>query len=150
MPNVTSDKGFYDSMKRIELGRASVIIALLFLLTLSCKPKAESEINSVANQLETQQTQQVDRGEIELGVWQDLTDHMYSVEKIKDWLKPFYQAGITNFYICSSPEMITRFVKASRSFDGMKIHAWIFALNACKDPETFKHKDCQPAWTEQR
>lgn len=141
MPNVTSDKGFYDSMKRIELGRASVIIALLFLLTLSCKPKAESEINSVANQLETQQTQQVDRCEIELGVWQDLTDHMYSVEKIKDWLKPFYQAGITNFYICSSPEMITRFVKASRSFDGMKIHAWIFALNACNDPDALAHRE---------
>ena len=127
-------------MKQRLLGHAASLLLLFSLLFPSCQSGSETP-NGTESRQEFQQTEQATRGEIELGVWQDLTDHNYTVDKIKDWLEPFYEAGITNFYICSSPEMITRFVQASHSFDGMKIHAWIFALNACNDPDALAHRD---------
>lgn len=81
------------------------------------------------------------RGEIELGVWQDFTDRSFTVDGAKDWLEPFYDAGITDYYICGKPEMIEHFVEASRSFSGMKIHAWLLTLNACNDQDALAHRD---------
>ena len=118
----------------------SFLVILAMVLLTSCSSGSDQTESNLV-EYSSGDEQQVPRGEIELGVWQDLTDRTYSVDKIKDWMEPFCKAGITNFYICSSPEMITRFVKAAESFDGVKIHAWIFALNACNDPDALAHRE---------
>lgn len=122
-------------------GWAFPLLLFVFLLAISCQAGHEKAESSVVQQRERQDEPQHARGEIELGTWQDLTNHKWDEGKIKDWLKPFYKAGITNFYICSSPEMLSRFAKVSHSFDGMKIHAWIFALNACNDADALAHRE---------
>ncbi len=81
------------------------------------------------------------RRTIDLGVWQDETGKTYSVDHIKAWMQPFYDAGIRNFYICTSVDMIKRYVEAAQSMPGAKIHAWIFSLNACNDTDLYVHKD---------
>lgn len=108
----------------------SLIACLLFCIGIyACSSSKKEQAGIIESQ------------KIELGVWQDATNKVYTVNEIKEWMKPFYEAGITNFYICSSPESIARYIEAAKAYNGAKIHAWIFALNACNDPETFKHKD---------
>ena len=108
----------------------SLIACLLFCIGIyACSSSKKEQAGIIESQ------------KIELGVWQDATNKVYTVNEIREWMKPFYEAGITNFYICSSPESIARYIEAAKAYNGAKIHAWIFALNACNDPETFKHKD---------
>ena len=106
--------------------------------------QTESEDEGDGFAIETEASADNDRAAsdgVELGVWYDATSKLPSVEEIRQWMKPFCKAGITNFYICSSPQSIERYIEAANDFEGAKIHAWVFALNACNDPETFAHKD---------
>ena len=76
---------------------------------------------------------------VQLGVWEDLSGRMMTPDSIERWIKPFYEAGIRNFYICNSPEEIAKWVQAARGFKGARIHAWMFSLNA--------HHDSAAVWS---
>ena len=76
---------------------------------------------------------------VQLGVWEDLSGRVMTPDSIERWIKPFYEAGIRNFYICNSPEEIAKWVQAARGFKGARIHAWMFSLNA--------HHDSAAVWS---
>lgn len=78
---------------------------------------------------------------ITLGVWENIQED-HSVEKIVEWIKPFYEAGITDFYMCGSPEGTARFIEASKKYRGVKVHAWIHVMNAPGDTVAAQH----PEW----
>lgn len=79
---------------------------------------------------------------VQLGVWEEQTGQNHTVEEIIEWMKPLYEAGIMNYYIDAAPQEIARWVEASKQYDGARVHAWMFSVNAFHDSvEVFKHKD---------
>lgn len=76
-----------------------------------------------------------------LGVWDDV-DKAASVDSIIRWMKPFDEVGIKNYYMCGSPEEVARYIEAAKSYLGVKIHAWMFTVNAPKDSVALAH----PEW----
>lgn len=78
---------------------------------------------------------------VALGVWDDV-DKTASVDSIVRWMKPFNEAGIRNYYMCGSPEEITRYIEAAEAYPGVKIHAWMFTVNAPRDSVALAH----PEW----
>lgn len=78
---------------------------------------------------------------IALGVWDDV-DKDATVEEIIEWMAPFDQAGIKNYYMCGTPEETARYIEAAKAYPGAKIHAWMFSMNAPGDSVAYQH----PEW----
>lgn len=78
---------------------------------------------------------------VALGVWDDV-DKTASVDSIVRWMKPFNEVGIRNYYMCGSPEEIARYIEAAEAYPGVKIHAWMFTVNAPRDSVALAH----PEW----
>ena len=77
---------------------------------------------------------------IALGVWDDV-DKTATVEQIVEWMKPFDDAGIKNYYMCGTPEQTARYIEAAKRYKGAKVHAWMFAMNAPGDSAAYEHPD---------
>lgn len=78
---------------------------------------------------------------VALGVWDDV-DKSATVESLILWMKPFDEAGIKNYYMCGSPEEVARYIEAAKSYQGAKVHAWMFTVNAPGDSTALAH----PEW----
>ncbi len=78
---------------------------------------------------------------VALGVWDDIPKEA-TVEDLTEWMKPLVEAGITQFYMCGSPESTERFIKASKNYKGTKVHAWIHVMNVPGDSVAYQH----PEW----
>lgn len=76
-----------------------------------------------------------------MGVWDDV-DKGATVESLILWMKPFDEAGIKNYYMCGSPEEVARYIEAAKSYQGAKVHAWMFTVNAPGDSAALVH----PEW----
>lgn len=127
-----------ESMKSSMLKFSFLLLIAVGAVATACSPRASRPVEQQDRNVEASTVP------LELGVWQDEMGKTYTVEHIKQWMEPFYDAGIRNFYICATVEMMKRYVQAARSLRGAKVHAWMFALNACHDTATFAH----PGWFE--
>lgn len=78
---------------------------------------------------------------IALGIWEDVVPNI-SVDEIIEWMKPLYDAGIRNYYMCGKPEEVAHYIEAAKAYPGTYVHAWMFTVNAPKDSVALLH----PEW----
>ena len=85
----------------------SIILAVVLLAGVSvpgiCKDRKKSEPGQ----------------KIALGVWDDVNKKA-TVEEIVEWMKPFDEAGIKNYYMCGTPEETARYIEAAKSTKELK------------------------------
>ena len=108
-----------------------LFVALACFFSLAVQPLSAGKKKKVQN-LEQK---------IALGVWDDV-DKNASVESLILWMKPFDEAGIKNYYMCGSPEEVSRYIEAAKSYKGARVHAWMFTVNAPGDSVALAH----PEW----
>ena len=108
-----------------------LFVALACFFSLAVQPLSAGKKKKVQN-LEQK---------IALGVWDDV-DKNASVESLILWMKPFDEAGIKHYYMCGSPQEVARYIEAAKSYKGVKVHAWIFTVNAPGDSVALAH----PEW----
>ena len=111
--------------------RLLLVFALVLATTLSCWA------------VKKQKTEPA-KPKVELGIWDNCSKTM-SDDSISIWIGQLYDAGIRNFYMCGTPEQVSRYIKAAKSYKDAKIHAWMFTMDACRDSAaTWSH----PEWFE--
>ena len=105
--------------------------AFACIFSLAVQPLSAGKKKKVQNQEQ----------KVALGVWDDV-DKSATVESLILWMKPFDEAGIKNYYMCGSPEEVARYIEAAKSYQGAKVHAWMFTVNAPGDSAALAH----PEW----
>ena len=105
--------------------------AFACIFSLAVQPLSAGKKKKVQNQEQ----------KVALGVWDDV-DKGATVESLILWMKPFDEAGIKNYYMCGSPEEVARYIEAAKSYQGAKVHAWMFTVNAPGDSAALVH----PEW----
>ena len=105
--------------------------AFACIFSLAVQPLSAGKKKKVQNQEQ----------KVALGVWDDV-DKSATVESLILWMKPFDEAGIKNYYMCGSPEEVARYIEAAKSYQGAKVHAWMFTVNAPGDSVALAH----PEW----
>ena len=106
-------------------------VAFACIFSLAVQPLSAGKKKKVQNQEQ----------KVALGVWDDV-DKSATVESLILWMKPFDEAGIKNYYMCGSPEEVARYIEAAKSYQGAKVHAWMFTVNAPGDSAALAH----PEW----